>query len=99
MPKDDVIEFEGTVLEALPNANFKVKLPNILPGVLSGMVMAFTLSLDDFVISYFNAGSTAQTLSVTIYSMTKKPMTPEINALSTLMFGTVLLLLLVVNIR
>ena len=61
--------------------------------------MAFTMSLDDFVISYFNGGSTAQNLSVTIYSMTKKPITPEINALSTLMFGTVLLLLVVVNIR
>ena len=61
--------------------------------------MAFTMSLDDFVISYFNSGSTAQNLSVTIYSMTKKPVTPEINALSTLMFGTVLLMLVVVNIR
>lgn len=80
-------------------AFFKVVIPEIMPGVITGALMAFTMSLDDFVISYFNSGSTAQTLSVTIYSMTKKPMTPEINALSTLMFGTVLLLLVIVNLR
>ena len=80
-------------------AFFKVVLPEIMPGVITGALMAFTMSLDDFVISYFNGGSTAQNLSVTIYSMTKKPITPEINALSTLMFGTVLLLLIVVNVR
>ena len=76
----------------------RVVLPEIMPGVVTGALMAFTISLDDFVISYFNSGSTAQTLSVTIYSMTKKPITPEINALSTLMFGAVLLLLLLVNL-
>ena len=81
------------------SAFFKVVLPEIMPGVVTGALMAFTMSLDDFVISLFNSGSTAQPLSVTIYSMTKKPVTPEINALSTLMFGTVLLLLLLVNIR
>ncbi len=81
------------------SALFKVVLPEIMPGVITGALMAFTMSLDDFVISYFNAGSTAQTLSVTIYSMTKKPVTPEVNALSTLMFGTVLILLIIVNVR
>lgn len=80
-------------------AFFKVVLPEIMPGVITGALMAFTMSLDDFVISYFNSGSTAQNLSVTIYSMTKKPVTPEINALSTLMFGAVLVLLLIVNLR
>ena len=80
-------------------AFFKVVLPEIMPGVVTGALMAFTMSLDDFVISYFNSGASAQNLSVTIYSMTKKPVTPEINALSTLMFGAVLFLLLVVNIR
>ncbi len=80
-------------------AFFKVVMPEIMPGVITGALMAFTMSLDDFVISYLNGGSTAQNLSVTIYSMTKKPITPEINALSTLMFGTVLVLLVVVNIR
>ena len=77
----------------------KVVLPEIVPGVLTGALMAFTMSLDDFVISYFNSGSSAQTLSVLIYNMTKKPITPEINALSTLMFGSIMVLLLVINIR
>lgn len=80
-------------------AFFKVMLPEIMPGVLTGALMAFTMSLDDFVISYFNSGSSAQTLSVLIYNMVKKPITPEINALSTLMFGTILILLVVINIR
>ncbi len=79
------------------SAFLRVVLPEIAPGIVTGALMAFTISLDDFVISYFNSGSTAQTLSVTIYSMTKKPITPEINALSTLMFGAVLFLLLLVN--
>lgn len=80
-------------------AFFKVVLPEIMPGVFTGALMAFTMSLDDFIISYFTSGSSAQTLSVTIYNMTKRPITPEINALSTLLFGTVLILLLIVNIR
>jgi len=80
------------------SAFFKVIMPEIMPGVATGALMAFTMSLDDFVISYFTSGSTAQTLSVTIYNMTKRPITPEINALSTLMFGVILLLLLAVNI-
>ncbi len=79
-------------------AFFKVVLPEIMPGVLTGALMAFTLSLDDFIISYFTSGSSAQTLSVTIYNMTKKPITPEINALSSIMFGVVMILLIVVNI-
>lgn len=77
---------------------FKVVIPEISPGIITGALMAFTMSLDDFVISYFNSGSMAQTLPVTVYSMTKKPMTPEINALSTLMFAAVMLLLILVNI-
>lgn len=56
-------------------AFFNVVLPEIMPGIVTGALMAFTMSLDDFVISYFNSGSTAQNLSVTIYSMTKKPIT------------------------
>ena len=80
------------------SAFFKVVLPEIMPGVTTGALMAFTMSLDDFVISYFTSGSTAQTLSVTIYNMTKRPITPEINALSTLMFGVILLLLVAVNL-
>ena len=80
-------------------AFFRVVLPEILPGVVTGALMAFTLSLDDFVISLFTSGSTAQTLSVTIYAMTKKRVSPKINALSTLLFGAVLLLLIIVNLR
>ena len=51
MPKDDVIEFEGTVVEALPNATFKVKLPNIMPGVISGITMVFVPCISTFYIS------------------------------------------------
>lgn len=80
-------------------AFIKVVIPQIKPGIITGMIMAFTLSLDDFIISYFNSGSTVQTLSVTIYSMTKKPYSPKINALSTLLFVAILVLLLVNNIR
>ena len=78
-------------------AFFKVMLPEIMPGVVTGALMAFTISVDDFVISLFTSGSTAQNLSVTIYSMVKRRVTPEINALSTLMFATVLILLICVN--
>ena len=77
---------------------FKVVLPEIMSGVITGMVMAFTLSLDDFIISYFCSGTT-QTLPVFIYSMTKKRVSPEINALSTLLFAVILVLLLIINIR
>ena len=79
-------------------AFFRVVLPEILPGVITGALMAFTMSLDDFVISYFTYGSTNPTLSVAIYSMVRKRVSPEINALSTLLFGTVMILLLAVNI-
>ncbi len=79
-------------------AYWKVVLPEIKSGIITGMIMAFTLSLDDFVISYFTSGSTAQTLPVTIYSMTKKPYSPKINALSTLLFVAVMALLIIVNL-
>lgn len=79
-------------------AFFKVMLPEIMPGVVTGALMAFTMSLDDFVISLFTSGASAQNLSVTIYAMVKRRVTPEINALSTLMFGAVLLLLITVNV-
>ena len=76
---------------------FKVELPAIMPGVLSGLIMAFTLSLDDFVISYFTSGSDFQTLPILIYSMTKKEVKPDIYALSTLIIITILALLLLSN--
>ena len=80
-------------------AFMKVVLPEIMPGIITGMMMAFTLSLDDFVISYFTSGSTAQTLPMVIYSMTKRRINPKINALSALMFVIVLTLLVVINLR
>lgn len=76
----------------------KVILPEIMPGVISGFLMAFTYSLDDFVISYFTTGSTSQTLPITIYSMTRRKVSPEINALSTLIFAAVVIVLIVKNI-
>ena len=76
---------------------FKVQLPAILPGVFTGMIMAFTMSLDDFVISYFTSGVDFQTLPVLIYSMTKKNVKPTIYALSTLVFIVILVLLLITN--
>lgn len=80
-------------------AFFKVKLPNIMPGVISGAVMAFTLSLDDFVISYFVSPTDFQTLPLHIYSMTKKTVKPDMYALSTLIIVTVFTLLIISNIK
>lgn len=79
-------------------AFFRVILPAIMPGVTSGLLMAFTLSLDDFVISYYTTGSSFQTLPLLIFSMTKKAVKPDMYALSTIIFVTVLVLLLAVNI-
>ncbi|MCL2126356.1 MAG: ABC transporter permease [Oscillospiraceae bacterium] len=77
----------------------KVMVPEIMPGIINGMIIAFTMSVDDFVISYFTAGKYVMTLSMKIYSMTRKRISPEINALSTIMFLIVLMLLIVVNVR
>ncbi len=79
-------------------AFFRVELPAIMPGVLTGAIMAFTLSLDDFVISYFTVGSGFETLPIRIYSMTKKRVTPDMYALSTLIFIAILLLLILSNV-
>ncbi len=79
-------------------AFFKVVIPEIFPGVLSGFIMAVTYSIDDFVISYFNSGSSVNTLPIAIESMTKRNMDPSINALSTIIFVTILIILVVKNI-
>lgn len=79
-------------------AFFKVVLPEIMPGVVTGALMALTYSIDDFVISYFTSGPNSQTLPTTIYSMTKKRISPEINALSTIIFVFVLGILIAVNV-
>ena len=80
-------------------AFWKVVLPEIKPGIVSGALTAFTMSVDDFIISYFTAGTSSSTLAMTIYGMTKKRVSPQINAISTLLFVTVLLLLALVNFR
>ena len=79
-------------------AFWKVMLPEIKPGIVSGALIAFTMSIDDFVISYFTAGSATSTLAMRIYSMTKKRITPEVNAVSTLLFLSVLALLVLNNV-
>ena len=77
----------------------KVMLPEIKPGIVSGALIAFTMSIDDFIISYFTAGSASSTLAMTIYGMTKKRVTPEVNAISTLLFLSVLVLLVLSNLK
>ncbi|MBR5306814.1 MAG: extracellular solute-binding protein [Oscillospiraceae bacterium] len=79
-------------------AFFKVELPEIMPGIITGAIMAFTMSLDDFVISYFTSGNGFQTLPIRIYGMTKKTVTPKMYALATIIFFVTLTLLLVNNI-
>lgn len=80
-------------------AFFKVVLPEIMPGIISGAIMAFTLSLDDFVISFFTTGNGVTNLSIAIYSMARRGINPKINALSTLLFISVLSLLFLINKR
>ncbi|MBQ9979767.1 MAG: ABC transporter permease [Oscillospiraceae bacterium] len=80
-------------------AFFKVVVPQIMPGIVNGIIIAFTMSIDDFVISYFTAGSTVNTLSMTIYAMARRRVSPEINAISTLLFLAVLILLVIINLR
>lgn len=80
------------------SAFFKVVLPAIMPGIITGMIMAFTLSLDDFIISYFTSGPGFQTLPIVIYSMTKKRVKPDMYALSAVIFVSILILLILYNI-
>ena len=79
-------------------AFFKVVFPDIMPGVFSGFLLAFTMSLDDFVITHFTKGPGVDTLSTKIYSEVRKGIKPEMYALSTIMFVTVLILLILVNV-
>lgn len=77
----------------------KVVIPEIMPGIVTGALMAFTLSIDDFVISFFNTGIGVSNLSITIFSMARRGINPVINALSTLMFVGLLILLIIINRR
>lgn len=79
-------------------AFWKVEVPDILPGIITGAIMAFTLSLDDFVISYFTSGNGFETLPIRIYGMTKKTVNPKMYALATIIFFVTLTLLLISNV-
>ena len=79
-------------------AFMKAEIPEIMPGVVTGLIMAFTLSLDDFVISYFTSGNDFQTLPIRIYNMTKKTVTPKMYALATIIFFVILALLIMTNL-
>jgi spermidine/putrescine transport system permease protein len=80
-------------------AVFKVIIPEIMPNIITGFLLAFTLSLDDFVISYFTTGGGVTNLSITIYTMTRRGIKPEINAVSTVLFLSIMILLLIINKR
>lgn len=98
LPKDTTeaaMDLGATPMYAL----FKVVLPQIRPGIITGALMAFTLSIDDFVISFFTTGSGVTNLSIIIYSMARRGINPKINALSALLFTSVLGLLLIINKR
>ena len=91
---DAAMDLGCTPLQAF----FKVTLHEIMPGVIAGAIMAFTMSLDDFVISYFVSGLDFVTLPVEIYSYTKKPIQPKIYAMFTLLFGLIFVLMLIMNL-
>lgn len=78
-------------------AFFRVVFPDLMPGILSGFLMAFTMSLDDFIITHFTKGAGVDTLSTKIYTEVRKGIKPEMYALSTIIFAAVLALLLLVN--
>lgn len=89
------LDLGATPMKALLN----VVIPQIMPGIISGFLLSLTMSMDDFVISLFTSGAVVSTLSLEIYSMTKRGITPEINALSTIIFLIVLTVLIITNIR
>lgn len=77
----------------------KVIFPQIMPGIFTGFLLAFTMSIDDFVISFFTTGSGVSNLAITIWSMARRGVNPKINAMLSIMFASVILLLLIVNNR
>jgi len=96
---DDLVK-AAQDLGATPFYTFrKVILPQIMPGIFAGFLISFTMSIDDFVISFFNTGSGVTNLSIEIYSMARRGVSPEINALSTLMFISIFILLFLANGR
>lgn len=104
MPK--LKQLEGGTYEAALDlgaspvyAFFRVVMPDLMPGILSGFLMAFTMSLDDFVITHFTTGAGVNTLSTLIYSEVRRGIKPTLYALSALMFISVLVLLILINVR
>ena len=83
---------------ALPELD-KVIIHELMPGIFSGLLMSFTYSLDDFIITYFTRGAKFQNLSIEIYSMTHRRISPKINALSALLFLAVLIVMVIINLR
>ena len=77
----------------------KVIIPQIMPGIINGLLLSFTMSIDDFIISFFTTGNGVSNLSIYVYSMAKRGLNPKINALSTIMFIAVICLLFIVNKR
>lgn len=92
---DAALDLGATPFEAYK----KVILPQISPGIVTGFLLAFTMSIDDFVVSFFTTGSGVSNLAITIYSMARRGINPKINALLTLMFIFIMLLLVIVNSR
>lgn len=80
-------------------AFYKVVIHELMPGIFSGLLMSFTYSLDDFIITYFTRGAKFQNLSIEIYSMTHRRISPKINALSALLFLAILIIMVFINIR
>ncbi len=79
-------------------AFFKITIPELMPGIFAGFLLSLTMSIDDFIISFFTTGGGVDNLSITIYSMAKRGIKPEINALSTIMFTAILIILICANI-
>ncbi len=87
-------------LGATPSYAFrKIMLPDLMPGIVAGFLLAFTFSIDDFIISFMTTGNGVNNLSITIYTMTKRGINPEINAVSTLVFVIILSLLIAMNVK
>lgn len=78
---------------------WQVIIPYIRPGIISGALMAFTLSIDDFVISFFTTGNGVETISTLVFSMARRGINPKINALSAIIFATMLILMLIMNLK
>ncbi len=80
-------------------AFFKVVIHELMPGIISGFLMSFTYSLDDFIITHFTQGAKFQNLSTEIYAMLRRKIPPTINALSTLLFVTIIIIMIFINVR